>query len=390
MIAVSTMTQSPWPVRFETLSRIRFGARMRTAATCLVIAVAMMIATGLLFIFGVSTGSRNLLLSMLCAVGPVPMYIAITLWLDRFEAEPLWMLSVCFIWGTTAAALISLVANQELVALLNQHQQLFDARTLSLMIVAPVVEELAKGAILLILFIWKHHEFDGVLDGIIYATMVSLGFAMTENIVYYARAMMEYGQAGITNAVILRGMIFPFMHPLFTSFLGIGLGMAAVSRHAFTRQAAPAIGLTLAIVLHMLWNVSTLHNGYFVAGYLFVSVPVMMGIVMLIFQSLRGESKVILEHLRQEVEKGQITPAEHHRLGRIRKRFFHDMRCLLHHGPAGFWASVRFHQAATELAFHRHHAARGRLPHDPLREQEYLRHLELLRPMTQCVKARPE
>jgi RsiW-degrading membrane proteinase PrsW (M82 family) len=39
--------------------------------------------------------------------------------------------------------------------------------------------------ILVVLFLWKKDEFDGIIDGIVYAGMVGLGFAMTENILYY-------------------------------------------------------------------------------------------------------------------------------------------------------------------------------------------------------------
>ena len=56
---------------------------------------------------------------------------------------------------------------------------------------APLVEESAKAIILLIFFFAKRDEFDGVVDGIVYAAMVGLGFAMTENIQYYGRAAFE-------------------------------------------------------------------------------------------------------------------------------------------------------------------------------------------------------
>ena len=51
---------------------------------------------------------------------------------------------------------------------------------------APFVEEIVKAAVLYAIYRWRRHEFDGVLDGIVYAGMVGLGFAFTETVLYYA------------------------------------------------------------------------------------------------------------------------------------------------------------------------------------------------------------
>jgi len=94
---------------------------------------------------------------------------------------------------------------------------------------APLVEESAKGLALLILFFWKKDEFDDVIDGIVYAAMVGLGFAMGENILYYGRELLAGGIVGSLSLFVLRGMLAPFSHPLFTSMTGIGLGLAPQS-----------------------------------------------------------------------------------------------------------------------------------------------------------------
>jgi len=242
------------------------------------------------------------------------------------------------------------------------------------------VEELAKGFILLLLFMWNHDEFDGVLDGIIYAAMAGLGFAMTENVVYYAQALHQHGIWGLTNTALLRGLIFPFQHPFFTSFLGIGLGWAAVSQYPSVRRWAPPAGLLLSISLHVLWNVSTIHRHFFIAGYLLVSAPVMLGVISLIVISLRGEAKVIARNLLGDVELKHLTAREHKRLSSIHRRFLFDVRSLLTKGPRACWASICFHQAATELAFFRHHVSTGRLAEDAAKEVGYQARLTALRP----------
>src|SRR5499433_3925268 len=56
---------------------------------------------------------------------------------------------------------------------------------------APLVEETLKGTVLFWLLWRRRPEFDGPTDGIMYAAMVGLGFAMTENIGYYISALVR-------------------------------------------------------------------------------------------------------------------------------------------------------------------------------------------------------
>jgi len=82
----------------------------------------------------------------------------------------------------------------------------------------------AKALVLFAIFFFWRDEFDGVTDGVIYAAMVGLGFAMTENIKYYGMAVAENNALGV---FIVRGIFSPFAHPLFTGMTGVGLGLAA-------------------------------------------------------------------------------------------------------------------------------------------------------------------
>ena len=94
----------------------------------------------------------------------------------------------------------------------------------------------AKGLFILLLLWWRRAELDGVLDGIVYAGMVGVGFAFTENILYLAGAYI--GGDGRARAASARAdrhcsscaaSFSPFAHPLFTAFTGIGVGIAVVA-----------------------------------------------------------------------------------------------------------------------------------------------------------------
>ena len=103
----------------------------------------------------------------------------------------------------------------------------------------------------MIFFLWKRDEFDNVLDGIIYAAMAGLGFAMTENVLYYGKALATGGLGASLFTFILRGVVSPFAHPLFTSMTGIGLGIARQSRKGSPlKWLAPIGGICLAMFLH--------------------------------------------------------------------------------------------------------------------------------------------
>ena len=74
-----------------------------------------------------------------------------------------------------------------------------------------------KGALLFGLLWWRRREFDGVIDGIVYAELVAAGFAFTENILYFGRAFVPGGlaseQGGVLIVFVLRGLLSPFAHP---------------------------------------------------------------------------------------------------------------------------------------------------------------------------------
>ena len=101
-------------------------------------------------------------------------------------------------------------------------------------IVAPVTEEATKGLFVLLLLWFRRRELDGVLDGLVYAGLVGVGFAFVENILYLADAYDGAAGAGGVGAVagtlVVRCLFSPFAHPLFTAFTGIGIGIAVGAR----------------------------------------------------------------------------------------------------------------------------------------------------------------
>ncbi|MDB4951408.1 MAG: Protease prsW family [Gemmatimonadetes bacterium] len=333
--------------------------------------IAGMIAV--LIILG-DVGVRGFAFGTLVAVLPVPFYVALALWLDRYEAEPPRVLARTFVWGATVAVCIAMLVNSYAESMVGSVFGAHAASVFGAVVSAPVVEELAKGLVLLFLYRGMVDEFDGVVDGVVYASMVGLGFAMMENVEYYGSSLAEGGQSSMVTFVV-RGMMSPFAHPFFTSMIGIGLGVAREGPRDGRRHIPPMIGLGAAMALHSLWNFVTSDDRWFLGAYVLVMVPAFVGVLWLVHVSLRREGRVVRDHLLPLVSDAVIGPDELERLTRVRDRLAATWRAWRAGGMPAWRARRELHQAASELAFHRWRVQRGisrGADADAERDAEYL------------------
>src|SRR5436853_4996470 len=275
--------------------------------------MAALLGLIVLLMIGAETGPVEMIIGLICASLPVPIYVMLLLWIDHYESEPLWMLATAFFWGALVAVFIALILNTingAIVAAVTNSAQI--GENFGAVISAPIVEEGSKAFILLVLFLWKKDEFDGIVDGIVYAGMVGLGFAMTENILYYGRAV-QGGAGALTFLFILRGMAAPFSHPLFTSMTGIGLGWSRQSNNGFVKVVAPVLGFMFAILLHGTWNATATYGGAagFFAGYFLIMGPAFIITLMVIFFSLRREGRIVRQFLYLAYQRGFFDPLEY-------------------------------------------------------------------------------
>ncbi len=323
--------------------------------------VAALLGLIVLLLIGSETGLVQLIIGFVCATIPVPVYIMLLLWIDRYESEPLWMLTTAFLWGALVAVFIAIILNTingAIVAAATNNAQI--GENFGAVISAPIVEEGSKAFILLVLFFWKKDEFDGIVDGIVYAGMVGLGFAMTENMLYYGRAV-QGGAGALTFIFILRGMAAPFSHPLFTSMTGIGLGWSRQSNNGFVKVVVPVLGFMLAVLLHATWNGTATYGGAvgFFAGYFLIMGPAFIVTLMVIFFSLRREGRIVRQFLYPDYQRGFFDGQEYEKLCTIRGRMGMSWSAMTTKGFSGWRTRMRCNQMASELAFHRSRIARG-------------------------------
>ncbi len=322
--------------------------------------IALFLGLLVLLLIGIETGPIALLLGLLAATIPVPIYVALVLWIDRYEAEPLWMLATAFFWGALAATFFAFLLNTGSAGIVTILTNAKAGEAFAAVISAPIVEETGKALILFIFFFWKKDEFDGVIDGIVYASLAALGFAMTENILYYGRAALGGGGA-LTLTLIIRGFFAPFSHPLFTSMTGIGLGLARQSTNIAVKILTPIVGLMMAIFMHSIWNGSAVFGGggVFLLTYIIVMIPAFIIMLVVIGFALRREGKIVREYLVIDLDRGFLTQDEYKELGSILGRMGSSYNAFSRSGMKGWRARRRFNQLASELAFHRSRAARG-------------------------------
>src|ERR1700754_3657353 len=343
------------------ITRSRQVSGIKIALGIFAILVALFLGLLVLIVIGIETGPVALMLGLITATLPVPLYIILVLWIDRYEAEPLWMLATAFFWGALIATFFAFLLNTTGRGVVGALANADAGQAFSAVISAPIVEEIGKAFILFIFFFWKKDEFDGVVDGIVYASLTALGFAMTENILYYGKAASEGGGEALTLVLIIRGFFAPFSHPLFTSLTGIGLGLARQSTNIAVKVLTPIIGLLMAIFMHSIWNGSAVFGGggVFILTYILVMVPAFIILLAVIAIALRREGQVVREFLVIDLELGVLTREEYDQVGSIVGRMGSSFKALSQTGVKGWRARRRFNQLASELAFHRSRVSRG-------------------------------
>ncbi|MGP3926087.1 PrsW family intramembrane metalloprotease [Streptomyces sp. 8N616] len=359
---------------------LRFGTLITLLALCGLVILALVRE---------QTGTEGFLVGLGLAVLPVPLMIAAFRWLGRVEPEPWRNLAFAFAWGACAATLVAIIANgfaTEWIATRVETDSATEAETWGATVIAPVVEESAKGAALLLLFVFRRRDFDGIVDGVVIAGITATGFAFTENILYLGNAFGEdqaLGSSGIQSVTaatfFIRIVMSPFAHPLFTALTGIGFGVAALAapRQRARRVLVPLAGLLTAIVLHAVWNGSTSLGGYgFIAVYGMFMVPVFGLLTWLVIWSRGSELRTVRSHLPAYVAAGWLVPQEPQALSSMRARAIARDVARRHHGKAAARAVAEYQAFATALAFLRQRAHRGAAGADFVaREQELLHHL---------------
>ncbi len=348
---------------------VGFIAGIGVTAACGLVALGIYAVQSFAFRAGAAPFATALPLALL----PVPLLVAVVLWMDRLEPEPRANLAFAFGWGAGIAALTALIVNTadlEYVTMpaLGASTGEYVAATFG----APVVEETLKGLVLIGLLWRRRAELDGPTDGVIYAAMVGLGFAMIENVGYYINALVTPERGGIAllgYTFVLRGLLSPLLHPIFTSMTGLGVAYAASRKDG--AWWAVALGLLGAMVLHGTWNGLSLYGtAGLVAGYLIMAC-VLIVLIQVLVNDRRRVIGLIRRYLPGYERTGLVTPDDISMLASLRARGSARRWSRAAGGLPASVAMSDYQLAATELALARSKGDHGVLDFNAFAAREH-------------------
>lgn len=294
-----------------------------------------------------------IIFSILLGFLPTFLFAAFVYWLDHYEKEPLKLLGVIFGWGMIVAAGFAFIANTLLgqsIFQLTGSETATNFATSTL--VAPIIEETIKGLAVLIVFYLYRSEFDSILDGIIYAGVVALGFAASENTYYIYNGYASNGYPGLLTMAFVRVVLVGWQHPFYTSFIGIGLAISRLTNHEPLKLAAPLTGWGLSVILHSLHNLiaSSDHSTALFVGTSidWVGWGIMFGFIIYL---IRQEQKNLSLYLQDEVTAGTITGEQYQAAC---SPWLKNAAWLTAFSAGKLRLTLRFYQVCGELAHKKH------------------------------------
>jgi RsiW-degrading membrane proteinase PrsW (M82 family) len=193
------------------LDSARFG---RTPVLFLLgLAACCLIAIFALVLVVVQRGTAPTLVGLLLALLPIPLLVALILYLDRLEPEPRALLAAIFGAGAGIAVITALLGRGLHTGMittpdLEPHVSVAVAVSAGAATGGAVVAETLNGLVLLALLASRRTEIDGVEDGVVYGSMVGLGFALVANVYAYSAAWNS-GAGALAEEFARRGIFGP-------------------------------------------------------------------------------------------------------------------------------------------------------------------------------------
>lgn len=289
-------------------------------------------------------------------------WIVIYVLYDRFRPQrPLfWWLALG--WGAAVATAASLEINTWAAQQL-QIAGVGDPATgaRAAVFVAPFVEEATKASILFAIAVAYRYRLVSRISGVALAGLSAAGFAFTENIIYYARAIVYSSvtistgdpEEAVHQLVMLRGVFLAFGHPLFTSMTAIGVLFALRTHSMIVRVLAPIAGYLVAALLHMFFNTAASFVGdetQQLFMYFGVVLPAVLAAVVWFARQLLVEHRRLRDRLTDFARMGWLTEADVVAFSTERLRAKAAI-VGLSRGWRSFQATLAMQRHVTELAY---------------------------------------
>jgi len=206
-----------------------------------------------------------------------------------------------FLWGASAAIVLGIIGSK-LISIPLQLVVTIPEKVsfIQIILVAPLIEELSKGALL---FRTRNDKrFDNLIDGLVYGGAIGLGFGLTENFLYF----ITFGSSiqNLLWLIVIRSGFSAVMHGIATSAFGALLSVSKYSEKRNKKMLVMA-GLIIAVSIHFIWNFSVSFSNTFLFGIFFIVVIVGIFITVFMF-ALKFEEKIIRDKLSDEIPERYI------------------------------------------------------------------------------------
>ena len=373
--------------RRPVLDSARFGRTpvlflLGLAACCLIAIIALALVV-------VQHGPAPTLVGLLLALLPVPLLVALILYLDRLEPEPRALLAAIFGAGAGVAVITALLGRALGTGAittpeLEPHASVTTAVSVGAAIGGALVAETLSGLVLMALLASRRTEIDGVEDGVVYGSMVGLGFTLVANVYAYAVAWNS-GAGAIAEEFARRGIFGPVFQALFTSVIGLAVAYAAARPAVPGRHLAIVAGWVAAVALDALWNHSVGESGIRLQLTYVILLVVLLAIVVMVIADRRRVILLITSFLPYFEHPEVVTAQDIRMLANLRLRRLGRQWARLNLGIVGRQAMTEYQLAATELAMACHRKSLGQTTEDA-----YVRHrddsLTLMRAAAEIVR----
>lgn len=323
------------------------------------------------------------------------VYVAIfTILVDRRRPSGWlpWLFALA--WGVGMSTMLSITVNSWAGELLgNAQAESAGANARTAVYIAPFVEEAAKASVLFFLAALYRERLTTKLNLVALGGLSAVGFAFTENIIYFMRAVLQVssdittgnGDEALNQLAFLRGVLTSWGHPLFTAATAFGLALGMRQRSRLARILYPLAGYVVAAGEHMFFNLQASSARSQEDTVKFFGIFGGMAVLTLLsftFTNWIREGRLVRARLTDYERMGWLQADDPKTFSSGIKRIALVLLSLLV-GLRRCWATIRLIRAMVQLAYLRDSMTRGLVDAGGglQREKELLFTIRELRPV---------
>lgn len=255
----------------------------------------------------------KVILTVLVAFIPSIIYAIIIRYSEKYEREAWGSIGQAFLWGGTLGIVVVILIRGFFSFYLEDNFPDLASdeakRTLIMMaLITPIIAELVKPIGLLLV----RGDLLEAEDGLIYGSVIGLGFTATENLLFGIYLAPLYGIEIFIAVVFIRSMSVMYIHSSTTALTCYGVTRAMKVKHKTGGFLAFPLFLLAAIGIHALFNYIAFNNLFDIGVLLFnMSSSLLFSIIFAFILMIMIYFKIYrLDRLDEEIEVEAVSGGE--------------------------------------------------------------------------------